>query len=63
MIPVSYSIYLCISELGATAETCAIGTCAVQAGTCAIHGGTCAIHGRTCTIGLFTPKTASKVLP
>ena len=49
MIPVSYSICLCISELGATAETCAIGTCAVWAGTCAIHGG-------TCTIGLFTPK-------
>ncbi len=42
MIPVSYSICLCISELGATAETCAIGTCA--------------IHGGTCAIGLFTPK-------
>ncbi len=39
MIPVSYSICLCISELGATAETCAIGTCAI--GTCAI--GTCAV--------------------
>ena len=42
MIPVSYSICLCISELGATAETCAIGTCA--------------IHGRACAIGLFTPQ-------